>query len=328
MDTDFPFTRALLAVAATALAACDGGSSSGGSNTGTVSFDITDAPVDNVEVVKITFDAIALKPADGPALTIELDPPRSIDNLLALTGDASEPILGNTTVTAGDYNWLRLFVVPGSPHSQVQEDDGSVHDLLLPGQQGQGNNSKFLHLHTPFVVPAGGDADFTIDFDMRKALVKPSSGQDYRLRPALRLINNVEVGEVRGSVAESLVADASCSNDLAADEGNAVYLYSGHDAAVGDVNVDMDGASDHDSDDSDGDINEVNPLTTADVRQNSDTGAYEYHIGFVATGDYTVAFTCQSLDDMAESDEAIVFAATANISVAAGAVTVQDFATP
>ena len=86
----------------------DGGSSGSGST----SFSVTDAPVDDVEIVKVTFSRIDLKPADDDAevLSYEFDEPVTIDNLLALTGNDAEPILEGVDVPPGDYQWLRVYV--------------------------------------------------------------------------------------------------------------------------------------------------------------------------------------------------------------------------
>lgn len=318
---------AFAALAALGLSACNGGSSDSGASTGTASFDATDAPVDGVDIVKVTFDGIALKPQNGEMVTIDFEEPVTIENLLDLTGNASEPILGDTTFPAGQYNFIRLYVQAGIPDSLVEEEDGQQFDLVVPGQQPQSNSSarRFLQLVTPFVIPAGGNADFTLDFELRKALTKPTGQDHYLLRPAVRLINNVEVGTVAGTVADTLVLDPSCDNDLTTDEGNTVYLYAGADANVGDVNVDINGEGDHSVDDTDGISPESNPLTTAEVKQNLDTGEYEYLIGFVAEGEYTVAFTCQSLTDEPETDEAIQFVGASNITVTANETTEHNF---
>ena len=83
---------------------------------------------------------------------------------------------------------------------------------------------------------------------------------------------------------------------------------------------------DHSSDDTDGVTPESNPLTLANVKFDSNTAEYRYQIGFVAAGDYTIAFTCQSLDDLPESDENIAFVGASNIQVSANSTTEHDFA--
>lgn len=327
---------AISATATLFLAACGGssgggGSDSGSSTTGTASFSATDAPVDDVTRVRVTFDAIAIKPQDGPIERVDFDTPVTIENLLDLTGDSSELILGKTTFPAGQYDFIRLFVTGGSPDSEVEENGGAVLDLFIPGQQpqAQNNNDRFLQLVTPFVIPAGGNADFTIDFELRKALTKPNGLNHYLLRPALRLVNNVETDSITGTVADTLVMDPSCKNDLTADEGNDVYLYNGFDADVGDVNLDSQGNPDHDSDDTDLFSPETNPLMTAEVKQNQETGVYEYTIGFVAEGEYTIAFNCQGLTETVEGDEALDFVQSQDVTVDAdNDPEVVDFTAP
>ncbi len=305
------------------LAGCngDGSGSPSAPATGEASLAITDAPADNVSRVRVTFDRIELKPKEGSKVSIELDPAVTIENLLDLTGSNAEPLLGVTTLPAGDYNYVRLFVQGGSPNSEVEEDTGGVFDLLVPGQQA-GADNRFLQLVSGFTVPAGGRADFTIDVDLRKALTKPSGQSHYLLRPALRIVNNVEVGTIAGTVDPALFNDASCTNDLAADEGVAIYLYE-HDAVgFGDVYVNSAGECQHCNEGSD---TETSPLTTANVTQDTQTGNYTYEIGFVEAGEYSIALTCQSLDDDPALDDNISFLQSAGLTVMAKQTTEVNF---
>lgn len=44
-------------------------------------------------------------------------------------------------------------------------------------------------------MPVNGAASFTTDFDLRKSVVDPAGAySDYHLKPALRLVVNVQVG--------------------------------------------------------------------------------------------------------------------------------------
>lgn len=330
------FIAGISAVASGFLVAGCGGSSGGSDDSSTVSFSVTDAPVDDVANVWVTFARVDIKPSDGEPVTLELDEPRQID-LLTLQGSNAAPLIEDVEVEPGEYKWVRLFINGGcagadcvdggsSTDSFVVDNTGEV-ELFIPGQQppSQNPNPRFLHLASPFIVPAGGNADFTIDVELRKALTDPVGQNHYLLRPALRLVNNIEVGTIAGTVDDTLVMGESCTNDLIADEGNDVYLYTGLDADVGDINLDVDGNPDHDSDDTDGVTPETNPLTTAEVTQNADTGVWEYSIGFVTTGDYTIAFTCQSLDDTTDGDEDIAFVQEQGVTVVAGQESVVDF---
>ena len=89
---NFTMKALALVIGSTALLSACGGSSGGSSGSGSTSFSVTDAPVDDVEIVKVTFSRIDLKPADDDAevLSYEFDEPVTIDNLLALTGNDAE----------------------------------------------------------------------------------------------------------------------------------------------------------------------------------------------------------------------------------------------
>ncbi|QKT03467.1 DUF4382 domain-containing protein [Ectothiorhodospiraceae bacterium 2226] len=295
------------------LAGCGGGSD-GGPSTGHLTLAITDAPVDEASAVVVAFTGVSLKPASGPALAYHFcaedeevvarreacDEPvvRQID-LLALQGEARETLLDGVELPAGRYNWVRLHVLADgdADDSYLEDTLGGRHPLYVPSGDQTG-----LKLVSGFVVPAGGQADFTIDFDLRKSIHRPAAaGQGYRLRPALRLIDTAESGTLAGEVDADLMLDEACTG------GDAVYVFAGHDAEVQDVRGDA------------GD-----PLMSARVSMDEDSGAFGYRAAYLAPGDYTAAFTCQGTDDDPETADAIEFRAVANATVTAGAVTVLD----
>jgi hypothetical protein len=109
----------------------------------------------------------------------------------------------------------------------VLPERGNETNLYILGQQnGNSNNNGTPHslqLNTGFTVPAGGNADFTIDFVLRKGLTKPVNSDYYLLRPALRLVNNVEVGTISGRVENAVIATNACSEA----SGTSIYLYEG-----------------------------------------------------------------------------------------------------
>lgn len=323
------------------LAACGGGSNggSGGGGTGTASFSVTDAPADDVDNVFVTFDRVDIKPQDGEMLTFELDEPRQID-LLSLQGTNAAPLLEDIELPAGDYNFVRLFIdggcesggtcvsESGSTDSYVTETAGGQFGLFIPGDQppSRNPNDRFVQLVSPFTITAGGNADFTIDVDLRKALVKidggpPTTDPYYLLRPALRIVDNSEVGSITGTVGDLLVMDeTTCSGNLSSDEGNAVYLYADSNATPGDVFVDEQGDPQTRTDDA------AHPITVANVRQNGTSGDFEYTIGFVPAGEYTLAFTCQAVDDDPAAEDTLVFEPQKNVTVQEGQPSTVEFA--
>jgi hypothetical protein len=246
----------------------------------------------------VTFLGIELQPAAGDRIAVVYDAPRQID-LLALQGGLSEPLLDGITAPAGDYAWIRLMVgaTAAGDESYITLADGTTHTLFIPSGEESG-----LKLHGGVSVPAGGESDFTVDFDLRKSVHEPmNASDDYMLRPTLRLVDNAQVGGIAGTIDPAL---------LVLDCSPAVYAYSG--AAV--VPDDMGGVG-------------ADPLQTTLVTV-PPTGPVTYMLGLLTPGAYTVAFTCQASSDTPGADEAIVFAPVATATVTAGTTTTVDFAPP
>jgi hypothetical protein len=285
---------ALCATGLVALTGC-GGSSSDDSTatTGTLGIAVTDAPVDSASRVIVQFDGIEIQPASGERLTFNFDTPRQID-LLALQGNNSEPLLDGEQVPAGQYEWMRVMVTGNrtSLESFIElEADGGQHPLWIPSGSETG-----LKLVQGFIVPVGGSADFTIDFDLRKSITDPeAAGQPYILKPALRLVNNVEVGTLTGTVDTATASAETCSP--------AAYVYSG-----ADVTPDDEGSA-------------TSPLTSALISMDEATGNYGFTVGFLSAGDYTVAWTCQADADDPATDDDILFEDFVNVSIVANETT-------
>ena len=295
----------LMVIAATAtLVACGGGSGSS-SDTGTLNLSVSDAPVDAAAAVWVEFTGVELKAAGSQLLTIEYATPKKI-NLLDLQGGISEPLISNQTVTAGKYEWVRLKVNAhsGVLDSYIEFENGDQVSLLVPS-----GNQTGLKLVNPFFITAGGTSNFTIDFDLRKSVTNPLGRPDYILKPAIRIVDNSLVGQVSGIVDRKLFDQDNCSTDVDRNTGvgGAVYLYKEWDATIDDA----------------GSVNP--PLSSALVGLNIGTGLLEYKIGFVSAGEYSIAFTCESLDDGPESDDAVVIDQAKNISVVEGKTSNANF---
>ncbi len=281
-----------LAATAMTVSGCFSDSTEG---TGELSVAVTDAPVEDATAVVVQFNGLRIHSAAGETRDFDFDEPRHID-LLALEGDASEQLLEDEEVTAGDYQWIEVKVQArqGQHDSWIEFEDGTEHSLYVPSGAESG-----LRLVSGFTVPVNGSADFTIDFDLRKSVHNPgASGLDYKLRPALRMVNNVEVGTLAGSVSSEWAADEECAG--------AVYVYDGHDADTGSLG----------SDDS--------PLTSASVSMNED-GDFTYEVGFLLAGEYTAAFTCEADEDDPEEASDIEFLQSANTEIEVDETTQLDF---
>ena len=276
---------ALLAVLA--LSACGGGGD--GPRSGQISVAVTDAPIDQgITKVSVQFAGLELKPESGPPIVFDfgVGNERDID-LLQLQGEGSAYLILDEDVPAGRYPWVRLLVnaVKDEYDSYIETDEGGRYPLYIPSGEETG-----LKLVSGIVVPAGGSADFIIDWNLAQAIHEPGGqGLSHYLRPALRISNRAESGVIRGSVAPTLIDEY---NPVACSGGNRAYLFASPDGA--ETRID-------DLDMRDDDRAEV--LTTAKVEYNVDRDAWQFVFGFVPPGRYTVAFTCSAIaDDPAVDD--------------------------
>jgi len=289
-----PHRLALAAVAALALSACGANS---GSDTGTLSLSVTDAPVDNAARVVVQFSSVEVFGSMNGSQTFTFDTPRQID-LLALQGSASATLLDNVSLPAGSYQWVRLGVdTDGAMDTYLELNDGTIEELTIPSGAETG-----LKLVQGFDVSASGSSDFTIDFDLRKSVHQANNS--YRLRPALRMMDNSAIGHISGNVDGTLL-----TNNCGADTAYAVYAFEGADISPDDT----------------GSTTEAVTTSLLDEFGN-------YELGYLNAGDYTLALTCQAdQDDPAIDDVAFGnttgdgFIATANVTVTANQTTRYDF---
>ncbi|MEH6559776.1 MAG: DUF4382 domain-containing protein, partial [Oceanicoccus sp.] len=93
---------------------------------------------------------------------------------------------------------------------------------------------------------------------------------------------------INGTVAEAFIIDPDCNNGSNNDTGNAVYLFSDNDALIQDIQG-----------------NDADPMASATVVLNPDNELYEFTIGYVPVGDYTVAFTCDASLDINTEDNSV-----------------------
>lgn len=281
------------------LAACGGGGGSSGS-TGSLTLNVTDAPVDGANKVVVVFTGVSIKPAGGNEINIDYATPRQID-LLALQGGNVAGLLDGQIVPAGRYEWARLKVLTSKDSASPSYlQDGSLvnHPLYVPSGAETG-----LKLVGGFTVPANGAASFTIDFDLRKSVVDPQGNfaGGYFLKPALRLVDNTLVGRISGTVNNFATLCPSPN-------GPTVYVFAG----AGVTPDDIDGTA-------------AEPVSTAPVKLDTGTGTYRYTVPFLPAGAYTVSLTCVGATDLPESSEALAFQGTRDAAVTANTVSLQDF---
>lgn len=287
--------RAAMLTLAALITSCSDDDDDGGSSQ--MKLAVADAPVDGAQAVVVKFTGVQLL-RDGEPVTITFDTPKSID-LLTESGTASA-VLFDQPVPAGSYSQIRLQVIAdGDPaDSYITLSDGTQHGLRVPSGEQSG-----LKLVSGFEAPAGGVANYTVDFDLRKAITcPPGQGGVCFLKPALRLVADDSVGNIQGIVDAALVPTGCAPG---------VYLYAG---AVTEPE-DMDSTSSNTA---------AQPLASkVPVVNEQSNGGYYYQLTFLPPGDYTVAYTCRAdVDDPDQPDVAVTFdPVETGIAVAAGQTT-------
>jgi hypothetical protein len=170
------------------LTACSSGSSGPGS--GKVVVTVTDGPTDQYERVLLTLKSMTLIGAGGHQ-TIYDGPPLTFD-LLQLRDRADFAF--SQTVTAGDYNKIRLEVIearlvdlgdPADPNDDVEV----VLDKLVA------NGKIDLNPQGPFTVTAGRTTVIELDIDARRSFQVVENGTgELILRPVI--FTNIYEGDV------------------------------------------------------------------------------------------------------------------------------------
>jgi len=266
---------------------------------GQMSLAVADAPIDGALAVVVKFTGVELTANSGNPTTITFAQPKTID-LLNQSGMASA-VLFDQAIVPGSYGQIRLMVVAdGDPsNSYITMSDGTMHGLQVPSGSQTG-----LKLVSGFAVPSSGVVDFTIDFDLRQAITcPPGQSPACTLKPALRLVENSQVGSIDGTVSAALVT-AGCVPG--------VYLYNGTVTAPEDMNSTALAT----------DTNQ--PIASMALSASSQI-PYHYQFAFLEPGSYTVAFTCQADQDNPDQADSVVtfnpvisgIAVTANMTTTA-----------
>jgi hypothetical protein len=270
---------------------------------------ITDGPVDSASSVVVSFTGVELQPSGGgQPITIHFSTPKTIDLLQEQNGNEAT-LLSGESVPAGNYDWIRLMLneaADGTVADSYIEINGAQYPLMIPSGAETG-----LKLVQGFTMTANQVANFTIDFMLRQSVTAPpgqSSGgtQDYLLKPALRLIDNVQAGTISGTVALStLQSNPACLSGYSGSGPlpNAhVYIFSG---AVTPSST-------------------VTPVVEPDITLSS-TGSYAYSQPFLLAGNYTLAVACTSTSNTGTTTVSFLPAAGMTATVTANQTTTVSF---
>ncbi|MEZ8817337.1 DUF4382 domain-containing protein [Vibrio cyclitrophicus] len=306
---------ALASLVLAGLVGC-GGDSGSSSSTTPITLSVSDAPVDDVKDVTVTFSKVALLPIhggttlvydvyktdengdyvdeNGDPLPDGEDPiPLSV-NLLDYQGSDALPLIENEVVPVGSYK-LCVFANDGdhpTHPSYVVENDDSIRELTVKGNgacpQGVGkeDNAGVLYFNDSFNVNQQSN-DFVVEFDLRRGLKNSSTFPDYTIqRTSVSLINTVETGNIEGTVSSTTFSACNPTNDNTYVQS--VYLYEGN---VDKADMAPIGGSE-----------EVKPITSASVAMNEAQTNYEFSLGFIDPGTYSLGYTCTAQHDSDEDN--------------------------
>ncbi|TMX42772.1 hypothetical protein DA096_03765 [Vibrio rotiferianus] len=321
-----------------ALTGCNSDSSSGSATT-PVTLSVSDAPIDDVSEVVVTYSKVAFLPVgegepqifnvyktdedgnyvdeEGNLLPDGEDPlPLSV-NLLDFQGSDAQELVDNEVIPTGNYQ-LCVFANDGDhpeyPSYVVEESTGNQMPLTVKGNgkcpQGVGDepNSGVLFFNNQFAVNPDNN-DYVVEFDLRRGL-KDATGKDegYTIqRTSISLINTVTTGNLGGNV--DLTTYQGCETDTTSGNGyaHAVYLYEG-DIAQADMGSFAPSESQA-------------PIASANVTTEDEGATYQYEFGYVEPGTYSIGYTCTANDD---SEEGIVDGETFSIYTSESGLNVTE----
>jgi hypothetical protein len=285
---------AALVLGSVALSGCGGGGGSSDPGTGSLSVNLTDAPVDGAANVVVVFTGLELHRADGTLVSVDFGTTngqantKSVD-LIKLQSGVTGVLTDGAAVPAGDYQWMRLKVLAdknSQGESYITLLNGAQYPLYIPSGAETG-----LKLVRPFTVAQGSTTRLIIDFDLRKSVVAPP-GQDpnYMLKPALRLMDQLQVGKLTANVDLAALTSAQLGSSASISSCKAgLYLFSGA-AAVPD---------DADGDSTDG----ADPIIFMPIVYDGINTNVQVTIPFIEAGSYTVAATCNFDADSPDSND-------------------------
>ena len=193
--TFFRTATGLIAASMLTLAACGGGGGGiggTGSAYGTLRLSMTDAPACGYDAVNVTVEKVRVHQSasaadgDGGWSEVVLAPAKRIDLLTLQNGVLVE--LGQTQLPAGKYTQLRLVLAEnGSGASalanSVVPTGGSETPLTTPSA-----NQSGLKLKADIDIAPDQVADFVLDFDACKSVVKRGNTGQYNLKPVISVI--------------------------------------------------------------------------------------------------------------------------------------------
>lgn len=192
-------------VAGLAVVAACGGGGGGGSGSGTLRLALTDAPSCGYDAVYVTVEKVRVHQsngatdADGGWSEIVLNPARRVDLLSLTNGVLME--LGQMPLPAGKYTQMRLVLADTSNGQSmanaVVPTGGAEVTLKTPSGQQTG-----IKTNINIAIAENRMADFVLDFDACKSVVRAGNSGQYLLKPVVTVVPRYVSG-VQGQIADA-----------------------------------------------------------------------------------------------------------------------------
>ncbi len=236
---------------------------------GNVRFEITDAPIDDVEVKSVFVTVTAIR-VNGEIIEY-FEGKQTIDLLAYQNGKVKG--LGSADLVAGTYSDVELVLDYDSdqngnaPGCYVLTNDGTKHAL-----KGSGNVSNTVNINGVFQVTEKDKTNLVLDFDVRKAVTysNGSSSSDYsfvtdnEMNATTRLVAKAKAGSIKGKVTNQSQA------------GSRIVVYAYKKGTYSESEAQPQGSSG---------IRFVNAITSDVVASDG-----SYNLSFLEEGDYELEF--------------------------------------
>jgi hypothetical protein len=260
---------------------------------GEITVRLTDAPADELVSVVLAVRSVELERDNGDIEEFTFSPAREID-IASLVNGQTVTLLDSVRVEEGTFRNVRIrFQTEDGPQSPfVTAENGTVLRVRFVEARATAPVS--------FTLDQGDRRGITVDMDLRRSLLLNDTdlgNQEIRMRPRARASLDDRAGILQGQVSPGLINQANCLP--------AVYLYEGEDVTPTRLNANP------------------GPLTSMLVRDRNSNPNYAFHA--VPDGRYTIAFTCDALNDNPEnSSQPVNFIRSGNVRVRAGQTTTTN----
>lgn len=255
---------ALFVAASLLLAGC--GSTGSDGATGSMTVEMTDAPIDSADAVNVFIERVEVQSQDGSGWIVLNEPQQSYD-LLELVNGATE-VIGSSELEAGTYNQIRL-VLSRDGHSVVVEDE--EYGMTVPSGAETG-----IKLNVNAEIEPDIEYVLLLDFDASRSVVKAGQSGLYILKPVIMAKEKAITGNIAGTVnpadAEPVVHAIADSDTLAstiADTSSGDFTLIGLEEGSYDVFVDPrnDNYQSQTVEDVSVTVEETNDIGTIDLNQ-------------------------------------------------------------